>query len=61
MTKTTDVELLKAHTHAGEPRAPGDQITLDEDSAAWLIQLGVARRATKPRATTKDSTNEEGV
>jgi hypothetical protein len=39
----TEVELLKPHTHAGAIYAPGDVLELDEATARWLIDQGVAR------------------
>jgi len=38
-----NIELLKPHTHAGTSFSPGDQIALDEASARWLIEAGVAK------------------
>mgnify|MGYP001577508232 CR=1 FL=1 len=39
----TAITLLKPHTHAGHDYAPGAQLTLAADSAAWLIRIGTAR------------------
>jgi hypothetical protein len=38
-----NIELLKPHTHAGTPLVPGDRLDLDEASARWLIDAGVAK------------------
>ena len=37
------IELLKPHTHAGIALQPGAVITLDDDQAQWLVDIGVAR------------------
>lgn len=48
------IELLKTHTHAGVPHAPGDIIDLDETSAHWLVDRGVAKPADlQPQAQPK--------
>lgn len=39
------IELIKPHSHAGRDLAPGATFTLDERQATWLIELGVAKRA----------------
>ena len=39
------IELLKPHTHAGTPYAPGAVIAVDDLSARWLIDISVARPA----------------
>jgi len=38
-----NIELLKPHTHAGVIFAPGDRLDLDEATARWLIDAGVAK------------------
>jgi len=43
------VELLKPHTHAGRPCAPGDLLDVDEATARWLIEQGVAKAASEPK------------
>jgi hypothetical protein len=40
-TKTIDVTLAKAHTHAGKAYAAGDKITVREATAEWLKKAGV--------------------
>lgn len=40
------IELLKAHVHAGIAHPPGAVIALDDDLARWLVDSGVARAAT---------------
>ncbi|HEX7123446.1 MAG TPA: hypothetical protein VF178_13805 [Gemmatimonadaceae bacterium] len=37
------LELIKPHTHAGRLCAPGERLDLDEATARWLIEQGVAR------------------
>lgn len=55
-----NIELLKPHTHAGTTLAPGHQLDLDEATALWLIEAGVAKATTaldepltKPQPTTR--------
>ena len=43
--KTEKVKLLKAHTHAGESKKPGDEIEVDPTTAAWLRDKGVVDKA----------------
>lgn len=38
-----NIELLKPHTHAGTSLAPGDVLDIDEATACWLIDAGVAK------------------
>lgn len=38
-----NIELLKPHTHAGVVFAPGDPLDLDDSTARWLIEAGVAK------------------
>ncbi len=38
----TEIELIKPHTHAGVLHASGDILQLDEATARWLIEQGVA-------------------
>lgn len=53
------IELLKPHTHAGEMLEPSAVIDVDESSARWLIEIGVAREAqTEPAADTKKPTRK---
>ncbi|WP_276681188.1 DUF7210 family protein [Thalassolituus oleivorans] len=40
-TKTIDVTLAKAHTHAGKAYAAGDKINVREATASWLKKAGV--------------------
>lgn len=40
--KQLTIELLKPHTHAGRTYPVGARLTLDADSARWLIGLGAA-------------------
>ena len=39
-----EVELLKPHTPSGVLHAPGDTLELDDATARWLVDQGVARR-----------------
>lgn len=34
----TRITLTKPHTHAGRPRAAGDELMVDESTAAWIIK-----------------------
>ncbi len=48
------IELLNPHTHAGIALQPGAVITLDDDQAQWLVDIGVAHiptvlQAPKPK------------
>lgn len=38
-----EVELVKAHTHAGIEYGPGERIEVRPEQAEWLRALGVAR------------------
>jgi len=40
--KQLTIELLKPHTHAGRTYPVGARLTLDADSARWLIDIGTA-------------------
>jgi hypothetical protein len=42
------VTLLKPHTDAGMDYRPGDMLDVDESTARWLIEHGVAEAAQKP-------------
>jgi hypothetical protein len=42
------VTLLKPHTDAGADYAPGDLLDVDEPTAQWLIEHGVAEAAPEP-------------
>jgi hypothetical protein len=43
------VTLLKPHTNAGIDYVPGDLLDVDEATAQWLIEHGVAEAAPEPR------------
>jgi hypothetical protein len=43
------VTLSKAHTDAGLEYQPGDTLDVDEATAQWLIEHGVAEAATDPK------------
>lgn len=38
-----NIELLKPHTHAGVRLEPGNRMDVDEATARWLIDAGVAK------------------
>jgi hypothetical protein len=39
--KKVSVTLAKPHTHAGEPKQPGDKINVTPDQRTWLIERGI--------------------
>lgn len=45
--KQKTIELTEPHTHAGRDYTPGSVITMDADSADWLIGLKRAKEAPK--------------
>jgi hypothetical protein len=49
------VTLLKPHTDSGRDYQPGDLLDVDESTAHWLIELGVAEAAseTEPQNPTR--------
>lgn len=47
------IELLKPHTHGGVLHAPGAHLEIDEATAHWLIEHGVARPAATPEGDIK--------
>lgn len=51
MHAVSKIELLKLHTHAGVACQPGAVITLDDDLACWLVDMGVARVVASPTAS----------
>ena len=55
----TKVQLLKRHTHAGAEREAGSVLELDDDSARWLIEVGVARAMTLRTAALPDNLKEK--
>lgn len=40
----TRLLLMHPHTHAGRLYAPGERIEVDDRTAQWLLDQGVARR-----------------
>ncbi len=42
------IELIKPHTHAGVLYAAGGRIDVDEATARWLIERGVAKPTEAP-------------
>ena len=51
MTHPMHIELLQAHTHAGQRFSAGARLDLPEASARWLIAQGVARLVTPDSPT----------
>jgi len=43
------VTLIKPHTDAGREYQPGDMLDVDEATARWLIEHGVAEAAPEPK------------
>lgn len=43
------VTLLKPHTDAGTDYPPGEMLDVDEATARWLIEHGVAKAAPDPK------------
>lgn len=39
--KTVTVTLIKAHTHRGKGREPGEQIEVTEAQRSWLLERKV--------------------
>ena len=50
------IELLLPHTHAGVRYPPGARLNLDDTTARWLIERGVAQSAATPVGETKSNT-----
>jgi hypothetical protein len=50
------VTLLKPHTDAGLGYKPGDMLDVDESTAQWLIERGVAEAA--PESEPKNPTRK---
>lgn len=46
-----NIELLKPHTHRGQPCAVGECLDLPETRARWLITQGVAKLVSLPGET----------
>lgn len=42
------LELMKPHTHAGVLHAAGSRLDVDEATARWLIERGVAKPTQAP-------------
>lgn len=43
-----NLELLQPHTHSGMLLSPGFHLDVDEPTARWLIERGIAQPAAKP-------------
>lgn len=52
------VTLIKPHTDAGTGYAPGDTLDVDEATAQWLIEHGVAEAAPQPQPEPKKPTRK---
>jgi hypothetical protein len=52
------VTLLKPHTDAGKDYAPGDALDVDQATAQWLIEHGVAEAAPDPESELMNTTRE---
>ena len=58
--QTLSIELLKPHTHAGKRLFVGDRLDLNDASARWLIDQGVAKAVTAAldaKPTRRDATS----
>ena len=44
-----EIELIQAHTHAGQACEPGQRLTVTDRQAAWLQELGVAKLMERPK------------
>ena len=51
---TTTETLLKAHTHGGVQKQPGDRIEVTAPERAWLIEHGVIADPGTKAKTTKE-------
>jgi hypothetical protein len=52
------VKLVKPHTDAGKDYAPGDTLDVDEATAQWLIEHGVAENTTQTPLEPKKPTRK---
>ncbi len=54
------IRLLRSHTHAGRKYEPGAQLSLNDRTAAWLIDQGVAEAVgwTRERAALRVAPSE---
>lgn len=48
--KTTPIELLRPHRHAGRDYKPGAVLRLRPDQAEWLTAIGVGREVSETPA-----------
>lgn len=53
MDKTTRIELIKPHRHAGRDYKPGATLVLPAAKADWLIGIGSAKAAPAAPAPVK--------
>lgn len=56
---TKTIELIEPHEHAGREYPPGCELTLDTDSADWLIALKKAKPAGKHSTRAADAAQSE--
>ncbi|MFC4161945.1 DUF7210 family protein [Chitinimonas lacunae] len=57
------ITLQRPHTHAGQSLSAGTELTLDDDTARWLINQGVATPSpieTPPQRGNKKDRNHAG-
>ena len=52
------VTLLKPHTDAGADYQPGDTLDVDEATAQWLIEHGVAEALPQPQPEPRKPTSK---
>lgn len=57
MPKIVNIELLKAHRHAGREYKQGQTIRLPEAKAEWLVSRGTAKRSTNAENLVTDTPN----
>ncbi|KVW99514.1 DUF7210 family protein [Thiobacillus denitrificans] len=56
---TKTIELIEPHEHAGRDYPAGSELTLDTDSADWLIALKKAKPAGKTNSRPADAWQPE--
>lgn len=54
-----EIELIQAHTHAGQACAPGQRLTVTDRQAAWLQEMGVAKLVERPKSSRKSASSTE--
>ena len=58
MNKTTRIELIQHHRHAGRDYRPGAVLELPAAKADWLIGIGSAKAAPAPAPTPATKTKD---